>query len=293
MKKAVVFLALLSLVLPLFSSWYSSNQLGQKKGELDGFSSLGWVLYEDESSSVLYEDGKEIKRKQYSARGWTETTESGSERVSLNSDGLIERRIVENEEGRKEYNYFYSGAVLTGYNYSLDGTLVERVDYTTTKNGDLLYYKVLDEGIYLGDNYFVYEDGERLDIGVFTLEESVENTPTENGGYSEIRGGRVYEYDKNGRLIREEDTETKIEYTYLDDGTLSEKREEKENGVYVTTYSGGEEVISYFTSDGDKVTERRTLSDGSIEETRFIEGTARYVFIYDRDGKRIKEAYSL
>ncbi len=293
MKKALLFLSLLSFTLPLFSEWYSSNELGQKKGEIDGLSSSGWVLYEDGENTILYHDGSEIKRKEYTPSGWMVRRGDETETVILSSDGRIERRIIENSLGRGEYNYFYSGFLLSGYNYALNGTLVERVDYTTTTEGDLLYYKVLDEGVYLSDNYFVYDGGERLDIAVFEREETLERTKTESGGYSEMRGETLYEYDSDGRLIREENSSIKITYTYLDDGTLSQKREEKEDGVYVTAYTDGEEGVSYYNRDGDKVYQRRTLSDGSVEETRFINNSARYVFIYDRDGRRIKEAYSL
>ncbi len=294
MKKIAVLLSLLSIVLPLFARWYSSNELGQKKGELEAFSSDGWVLYEDDSTSVLYSDGIEKKRKEYTSSGWTEKTDDETETVFLFQDGKIERRVIENSDGRKEYNYFYSGSILSGYNYSLNGTLIENVEYTTTENGDLLYYRVLDEGVYLSDNYFVYDGGDRIKIGAFEINESDgERESTPSGGYIEKKDGLEYEYDSLGRLIREEKEGSKITYTYLDDGTLSEKREENESGVYVTDYTPDGDILSTYNTSGEKVTQRHTLPDGTIEETRYINNKPTYVFIYDRDGRRIKEAYSL
>ncbi len=294
MKKAFVLLSLLSIVLPLSAAWYSSNELGQKKGELEAFSSVGWVLYEDDERSVLYSDGNEIKRKEYTFSGWTEKSGDETETVFLSPDGRIERRVIENGEDRKEYNYFYSLSILSGYNYSLNGTLIENVEYTTTEKGDLLYYRVLDEGVYLSDNYFVYDGGDRIEIGAFEINESEgEREPTESGGYIEKKDDTEYEYDSLGRLIREEKEDTRITYTYLDDGTLSEKREEDKDGVYVTEYTLDGDILSYYNTSGEKVTQRRTLSDGTIEETRYINNKPTYVFIYDRDGRRIKEAYSL
>lgn len=294
MKRAVVLLSLLSIVLPLFATWYSSNELGQKKGELEAFSSDGWVLYEDDERSVLYSDGKEIKRKEYTFSGWTEKSENETETVFLSTDGRIERRVIENGEDRKEYNYFYSGSILSGYNYSLNGTLIENVEYTTTEKGDLLYYRVLDEGVYLSDNYFVYDGGDRVEIGAFEINESEgERESTPSGGYIEKKDDTEYEYDSLGRLIREEKEDINITYTYLDNGTLSEKREEDKDGVYVTEYTLDGDILSHYNTSGEKVTQRRTLSDGTIEETRYINNKPTYVFIYDRDGRRIKEAYSL
>lgn len=294
MKRAFVLLSILSIVLPLFSSWYSSNELGQKKGSLESFSSLGWVLYEDDDTSLLYNNGNEIKRKEYTYSGWTEKSGDETETVFLSPDGRIERRVIENSSGKAEYNYFYAGSLLSGYNYSLNGQLIENVEYTTTEKGELLYYRVLDEGVYLSDNYFVIEDGDRIEIGAFAINESEgERVPTESGGYIEKKGESEYEYDTFGRLIREEKEGTRITYTYLDDGTLSGKREENKDGVYVTEYTLDGDILSHYNTSGEKVTQRRTLSDGTIEETRYINNKPSYVFIYDRDGKRIKEAYSL
>ena len=295
LKRLLVLISVLSLfTLSLSASYYVSNELGQKKGSASSLSESEWILSSSGNTETLYRSGEEVSRKVTSSSGWTKTTSDGKEeKVFLNSDGNIERRVITESDGTtEEYNYLYSGTLLTGYNYSLNGELVEKVEYTTTSSGSLLYYRVKDEGIYISDDYFVYEGGDSVSLGAFSFSDDVISEATEDGGYIEKEDGKEREYDSSGRLIRETTDTSETSYTYLSDGTLSEKKEEKEDGVYVTTYTDGE-VLSRYSTDGEKISERRLLEDGTTEEKRFVNGEAKYVFIYDTDGRRIKEARAL
>lgn len=291
MKKTVLLLLLFLSLLPISASYYSSNELGQKKSLLSSFSKDGWVLEIEGNGEVLYKDGSEVKRKSTSGLVTKEIEGEREETVVRNENGLIERRIIEAGGRREEYNYFYSGTLLSGYNYSLDSVLVERIEYITTEDGLLLYYSVKDKGVYITESYLVGDDGRKIALSLSPDEGETVTIESGDGGYTEIRGGVEYTYDNNGRLIKEKGG-TLIEYSYSSDGILSEKRETKDDGVYVTLY-GEMETLSFYSPDGAKISERTTRDDGSIEERRFINGRAEYVFIYDKDGRRLMEAYKL
>ena len=292
MKRVLSVAFILFLSLGLSASYYVSNELGQKKGNASSYDSAEWVLDERGNTEILYHSGVKYFEKTTTSSGWTKTTPDGEERVYLNSDGNIERRITEKDSSREEYNYIYSGTLLKGYNFSLDGELLYKVEYTTTSDGILLYYREKDEGVYITDEWFVFENGERMEVGSFKAESIISNA-TEDGGYEETENGVTRRYDANGRLVSEKSDSIDITYTYSEDGRVEEKRENRSDGVYVTTYENEGEVLSRYSQGGVKISERRALSDGTIEERRFVDGKAKYVFIYDSDGKRIKEAYAL
>ncbi len=294
MKRAVfLVLPLILFLLPLSAGYYSSNALGQKKGSVSSIAESEWVLDVNGNEEILYHNGEEYSRKTYSSSGWTKKSPGREETVIKNNSGNVERRIIVTSSGTEEYNYLYNNNVLTGYNYSLNGELVEKVEYVTTSDGILLYYRLKDEGVYLTDRYFVYEGGERVSIGAKEEDVPLLSSTSDDGGYSETVGERTFYYDSNGRLVREEERETEITYSYNEDGTLSEKSETGTDGKTVTAYTPDGIVIRRYTDEDVLLSERQTREDGTIEERRFVGGEARYVFIYDADGKRIKEAYAL
>ena len=120
----------------------------------------------------------------------------------------------------------------------------------------------------------------------------------EDGGYIEVRrenGGSVeYTYDGNGRLVSKESPDSLISYFYNSEGSLIKTREERKNEILETEYRDGK---VYSTSIYDLSfllkSVRVTLSDGTYEETRYIDGVKRYVFHLDKDGERILEARGL
>lgn len=278
------------LLLPLLSvsaEYFSSNELGQKKSAAVSIPDDEWVLSVDGDKETLYHNGEVYFEKIYTSSGWTLKKAESEEKVIKNSDGNTERRIITTPGGTEEYNYIYAGTLLKGYNYSLNGTLLERVDYVTTGDGTLLYYSLKDEGVYLTDRYFV-TGGEKT-----AYEDSPSVTTKTEDGYAETDGDGTRYYDNNGRLIKEEAGGEVTAYTYSDDGILIEKSVERDDGTSVTYYEEEGERVRRYSSSGVLLSERRLLEDGTTEERRFIDGVAKYVFIYDTDGKRIKEAYAL
>lgn len=292
MKRVFSILLLVLIATGLSASYYVSNALGQKKESAASYNAGEWVLDERGSISVLYHNGVKYSEKSTSADGWTKREEGREEKVYTDSSGNITRRIITTSAGKEEYNYIYSGSLLKGYNYSLDDTLQYKVEYITTSDGDLLYYREKDEGVYITDGWFVFESGERMETGSFETENIV-STSTEDGGYEEREGGTVRRYDSRGRLISEKTASSETTYTYSEDGSLVEKRETREDGIYITRFENGYDVVTRLGTDGTVISERRTLFDGTIEERRFVDGRAKYVFIYDSNGSRIKEAYAL
>ncbi len=290
MKRALFFVVffLFSLV-SLFATSYISNELAQKKEETEE-NKKGWVLVEDEKTETLYYNGDVVETKITTESLITKKRGTREERIFLDEEGKIERRIINDGENEKEYNYIYRDKILSGYNYSLNGVLIERIDYFTTDDGSLVYYTVNDDGVYISDNFFVRSSGEAVTI----IDNNSENERVSlaGGGYSEKDGENTLYYDSFGRLRREELSSESIEYSYSNAGELIETRISNDDGVLVTSYTDDKATTRY-DKEGNKISERRTLENGEIEEIRFIEGEAKYIFIYDRDGKRIKEVKAL
>lgn len=290
MKRALFFVVffLFSLV-SLFATSYISNELAQKKEETEE-NKKGWVLVEDEKTETLYYNGDVVETKITTESLITKKRGTREERIFLDEEGKIERRIINDGENEKEYNYIYRDKILSGYNYSLNGVLIERIDYFTTDDGSLVYYTVNDDGVYISDNFFVRSSGEAVTI----IDNNSENERVSlaGGGYSEKDGENTLYYDSFGRLRREELSSESIEYSYSNAGELIETRTSNDDGVLVTSYTDDKATTRY-DKEGNKISERRTLENGEIEEIRFIEGEAKYIFIYDRDGKRIKEVKAL
>ncbi len=288
MKRVISVLLLVFSLGTLSASYYVSNALGQKKESASSYNASEWVLDERDSVSALYHNGVKYSEKTTSADGWTKSGDGWEERAFFDSSGSIVRRIITTPSSKEEYNYIYSGSLLKGYNYSLDDTLLYKVEYITTSSGDLLYYREKDEGVYITDGWFVFENGERMETGSFETEKIV-SVSTSDGGYEETEGETVRRYDSRGRLTSEKTASSETTYTYSDDGSLLEKRETVDGGTYITR----SDVVIRLNSDGSVISERRSLPDGGIEERRFVNGEAKYVFIYDSDGSRIREAYAL
>lgn len=291
MKIFPVFLLLLFFLSPLYAVSYTSNELGQKKEETESLLD-GWVLTEEGNEKTLFHDGGIVQTTIETDSLITKKKGEREERIFLDGDGTITRRIIKDGKGEEEYNYIYKNGLLSGYNYSLDGVLQERVDYITSDDGTLLYYSVNDDGVYISDSFFVHSDGGSVALSRFNGGEQGVRETLSDGGYRETDGGYTLYYDSNGRLRKEESDQKTIDYTYASSGELEEKREEDENAIYITTY-GDEILYTRYDKSGVKLLERRTLENGEIEEKRFIDGAVRYIFIYDRDGRRIKEVKAL
>ncbi len=291
MKRTFFFVVFfLFSLLSLFATSYISNELGQKKEETED-NKRGWVLVEDEKSETLYYNGEVVETKITTDSLITKIRGTREERIFLDGEGKIERRIINDGENEKEYNYIYREKILSGYNYSLNGVLIERIDYFTTDDGSLVYYSVNDDGVYISDNFFVRSSGEAVAITEYNNSEN-ERVSLLGGGYSEKDGENTLYYDSFGRLRREESSSESIEYVYSNDGELIETRTSNDGGVIVTSYID-DKVTTRYDKEGNKISERRTLENGEIEDVRFSEGEAKYIFIYDRDGKRIKEVKAL
>lgn len=300
MKKALLFLPF-SLLFPalLFGSVWNSNALGQKISAKERIEGVGWERVDEGDVSTLYYEGKVEKTRMTLKDGYEEKSESESLRIFINEEGDIVRKILESEKGSEEYNYFYSSSLLSGYTYSLDGAVVETCEYLRTPDGVVLgLIKDKNPIFFSGDRVYEMVDGS-LETFFMDEEEKERNIEwKEDGGYTEVKrenGGSVeYTYDGNGRLVSKEGPDSLISYFYNSEGSLIKTREERKDEIWETEYRDGK---VYSTSIYDLSfllkSVRVTLSDGTYEETRYIDGVKRYVFYLDKDGERILEARGL
>lgn len=300
MKKALLFLPF-SLLFPalLFGSVWNSNALGQKISAKERIEGVGWERVDEGDVSTLYYEGKVEKTRMTLKDGYEEKSESESLRVFINEEGDIVRKILESEKGSEEYNYFYSSSLLSGYTYSLDGAVVETCEYLRTPDGVVLgLVKDKNPIFFSGDRVYEMVDGSLETFFMDKEEKERDIEWKEDGGYIEVKrenGGSVeYTYDGNGRLVSKESPDSLISYFYNSEGSLIKTREERKDEILETEYRDGK---VYSTSIYDLSfllkSVRVTLSDGTYEETRYIDGVKRYVFYLDKDGERILEARGL
>lgn len=300
MKKALLFLPF-SLLFPalLFGSVWNSNALGQKISAKERIEGVGWERVDEGDVSTLYYEGKVEKTRMTLKDGYEEKSESESLRIFINEEGDIVRKVLESEKGSEEYNYFYSSSLLSGYTHSLDGAVVETCEYLRTPDGVVLgLIKDKNPIFFSGDRVYEMVDGS---LETFFMDEEEKERDIEwkeDGGYIEVKrenGGSVeYTYDGNGRLVSKESPDSLISYFYSSEGSLIKTREERKDEILETEYRDGK-VYSTSIYDPSLLLKsvRVTLSDGTYEETRYIDGVKRYVFHLDKDGERILEAHGL
>ena len=99
-------------------------------------------------------------------------------------------------------------------------------------------------------------------------------------------------YDDNLRLIEEHSDGISISYCYEDD-ELKEKQIENGSSMTIEEYDNGSVVRKSEYADGELKKVRTRLSDGKVEEVRYISSIPRYRFTYDIDGSRLLEAEAI
>ncbi len=190
MKKSLFPLLFLTISFSLFSASYKSNALGQKLELVDTLMGVGWEKTEEEGTHTLYLDGVvQSTRIEYSD-GYEVVEENQSERVFLDSEGKIIRKIITTEAGVKEYNYFYDGKRLISYTYSENDELIKKVDYIFTSS-TLASISGSNKGFFLSE-YYVYDD----ETGASVIENLVpdeDTTVLERGEYETLDNGMLKE----------------------------------------------------------------------------------------------------
>lgn len=294
MIKRSLFFLLFAISSLFASDLYDSNELMQKISPIETFSGIGWELEADEQGATLYHNGSLHSTKKNYADGYETITPLGRERVILNKDGLIERKIIESDSRTEEYNYFYTDGILSSYNLSVDGEVERVVTYATSKEGRLLSFES-GEMRYLSPEFFVYtldEKAIRLDNGEVKIATG-DIEDTEDGGYKKTLDGVLYTYSPEGRLISEESDGGSIYYSYAEDGSIAEKKTASESEVIEEFYSNGTLTKTLYSENGAVIRELYPLESGEFEEIRYLDGKTSYRILYDRDGKRVKEIVKL
>lgn len=294
MHRVGCILLFLSLLVPVFADVYSSNELFQRLAVKDGLSSLGWELEALADREVLYFDGVIKGEKILHPDGYEKIWDEQSERVFLDSNGNVVRRILKDGEKIEEYNYFYKEGSLASYTYSMDDNLIKKIDYIDA-DGRLVAISG-DKNAYLTRDSIVYRDNEGKAVAITTFDlKTVDdsNVLDSSGSFSELVDGVLYTYASNGRLEFEEGDGFSVHYNYSEDGSL----------VSIDTIQGDLKIVDeYVNSIKVKTMEyeagitrkvRTYLDGGVVEEIRYLSGKPRYRMIFDMDGKRLKEVLPL
>lgn len=283
----------------LFGSVWNSNALGQKLSIKEAQDGTGWERVDSEGVSTLYYNGDVEKIRTEYPDGYEEKSGDESVRYFFGEEGELIRKIIKRVSGIEEYNYFYSGSLLSSFSRSVDSIVVENTEYIRTPDGVVLALIKNGNPMYFSTSA-IYEmvDGS---LETFTMEEEEEKREkvwNDDGGYSENKKEDgvlfTYTYDGNGRLVEKKSELSLITYSYSEDGSLKETQEENSEGKIKTEYINGKlSAIYSYTSSLVLKSIRKPLSDGTYEETRYIDGVPRYIFHFDRDGERILEARGL
>ena len=301
MRKSIALsIAFFVLLLPLSSEIWKSNELGQKLMLLDADSDSGWILKSSGNESGLFHDGSPVYKKTASDNAVHLVYEGGREEILEYDGSRIIRHVIIDDGVEEEYLIRYDGDSISGYEYSMNGEVRKRISYSSFDNR--LTSISGDSNGYFGYDFYSYESDEdviRVKIGSDgkLSRDDDEVLERDSEGYflrAIERDGIEWTlfYDDSLRLIKEISDEAVITYSYSDDG-LREKRIEKGDSITIEEYDDGNalRVCEYASDELRKV--RTRLSDGRVEEIRYISSVPRYRFIYDIDGSRLLEAEAL
>ncbi len=289
MRYLSLLVALFLLPLSIQATNYKSNALGHRLEPESSMTGIGWELEEDDEGEFLYLDGNIVKSKRILDDGYVINDDGYEERVFLDRDGKILRRIIDNDGHKTEYNYFYDQKELTGYTYSENNKLVKKIDYIS--NGSKLLAVSGSERGYFLSEYYLYDNGQGPVKAFVSSDDVYETLP--NGSLKEVRGDTAYYYNDLGRIEKEERADSNTSYFYDNDGAL--ERVERISGEerLVEIYKDSEIAETYIYEKGSLTKKRRVLESGEIEEIRYISGEERYRMVFDSNGRRLLEVNAL
>ncbi len=296
MRKVIFFLSVYAFYISFaYSAVYRSNALGQSFESVDEIKEDGWYLSRNGESEALYYNGELQEERNKNAREERVARSDGSQRlVTYSEDGLI--RDITEIDGNNElkYSLIFENGKLKGYDYSENGELLKHVEYVSFDNR-LMALKGDERAIFASDFYSYTMDGEDVILresndGIEVLEKNEEGLFTET--ITKDDEELVRYYDDSMHLVSEIAPNKSIYYSYID-GTLSEIRTVSGNSESIEIYVDGKLSNTQFLENGIMSRERRVLLDGNIEDIRYLNGIARYRFLYAPDGMKLLEAEAL
>lgn len=295
MRKFIFFLSIYIFSMSLlYSAIYRSNALGQVFESADEIKEDGWYLSKNGDSEALYHNGELQEERTKSDKEERVSRSDGSERVVTYSNGLIKEIVEKDGEIEAKYELLFDNGKLKGYDYSENGNLLKHVEYIAFEN-KLISLKSDENAIFASDFYSYTMDGDDV-----IIRESIDSKDilekTEDGLFIEtvnINGEDITRtFDDTMHIISEISPTKSVYYSYKD-GTLSEKRTIDDNSEIVECYEDGSLSSTIYSENGTKTRERKVLGNGNIEDIRYINGKARYRFIYAPDGIKLIEAEAL
>lgn len=285
MKKIILLLFFLFSICNIFALVYRSNELGSELEVIEKRTNNGW---EKDGNTLYYNGNVKEKRTDFSF-GYTIERENEKETVYI-LNNKIERRVIECNNKREEYNYFYSDELLSSINY-FEGEKLNIIKYVRDHNGRLALVIINDEKLYFSENGLIIENSDEVSSLSKELETKDETITTlDNGEYSVETIDKKSIYSSTGRLLREESKKESKEYSYSVEGELLTVITKREGTTEEAIYENGKlNRTLYFDDSGNIIKEVKIRIDGTIEEIRKL-GNVTYRFIYESDGKRIREA---
>ena len=283
-RTAAFFLALFTCM-AVYAQVYSSNVLMQKLSVLDEVPQDGWYIVSENGVETLF-NGQE-KVKSVTRTPDSIITEEGGQRSEKHfSDGRLDYEIL-SDGTRADYEYSENG-ILKQIVYSREGEPVRQTEYRFTSSGTLaaVIDKENGQANFYVDDRITYREGDTVQIRDKVLN-AVTDSRNENAEREDKADGYVLiSRDEDGHILKEnhytfDDVIVEsVRYTYTQGGEIL--------GRTVTQYDeGGRWKTEHEYSSGQLVNIFVRQTDGTVECTRYRNGSEYARIVYDRDRTRV------
>lgn len=285
MRRAAAFFLALFACMTVYAQVYSSNVLMQKLSVLDEVPQDGWYIVSANGVETLFNGDEEVKS--VTRTPDSIITEEGGQRSEKHfSDGRLDYEIL-SDGTRADYEYSENG-ILKQIVYSREGEPVRQTEYRFTSSGTLaaVIDKENGQANFYDDDRITYREGDTVQIRDKVLN-AVTDSRNENAEREDKADGYVLiSRDEDGHILKEnhytfDDVIVEsVRYTYTQGGEIL--------GRTVTQYDeGGRWKTEHEYSSGQLVNIFVRQTDGTVECTRYRNGSEYARIVYDRDRTRV------
>lgn len=285
MRRAAAFFLALFACMTVYAQVYSSNVLMQKLSVLDEVPQEGWYIVSGNGIETLFNGDEKVKSVTRTPDSIV-TEEGGLRSEKHFSDGRLDYEIL-SDGTRADYEYSENG-ILKQIIYSREGEPVRQTEYRFTSSGTLaaVIDKENGQANFYDDDRITYREGDTVQIRDKVLN-AVTDSRNENAEREDKADGYVLiSRDEDGHILKEnhytfDDVIVEsVRYTYTQGGEIL--------GRTVTQYDeGGRWKTEHEYSSGQLVNIFVRQTDGTVECTRYRNGSEYARIVYDRDRTRV------
>ena len=285
MRRAAAFFLALFACMTVYAQVYSSNVLMQKLSVLDEVPQEGWYIVSGNGIETLFNGDEKVKS--VTRIPDSIVTEEGGLRSEKHfSDGRLDYEIL-SDGTRADYEYSENG-ILKQIVYSREGEPVRQTEYRFTSSGTLaaVIDKENGQANFYDADRITYREGDTVQIRDKILNAVTDSRNEEAEREDKADGYVLISRDEAGRIFKEEHYTfddvivESVRYTYTQNGEIS--------GRTVTQYDeDGRWKTEHEYSSGQLVNIFVRQADGTVECTRYRNGSEYARIVYDRERTRV------